>query len=232
MFLGISHILLATGSKNKNNLIEVLRGVGYKIDFEQKKLVNNLEKFNFIFNKNKYHNVTYLKHKTRYAIEVVEYENIENSRTNLWISFKEKLDNNDIEICRRLEHSIYFNKISNIEYFISNENRFIIKTNNTDKEIDFWNELGFKSINHKVDIKSPLFQWKGIIDFIDSDCQYNFMDNMGANSLCILTNTINNDYMKLKVDKSEVFKMTVNNKEMNILLIKRDGFTIELLEIN
>jgi chromosome segregation ATPase len=43
-----------------------------------------------------------LKHKTRYAIEVVEYENIENSRTNLWISFKEKLDNNDIEICSRV----------------------------------------------------------------------------------------------------------------------------------
>lgn len=231
MFLGISHILLATDSKNKKNFIESLKGVGYKIDFEESKLVNRQEKLNFVFNKNQFHNVTYLKHKSRYAIEVIEYENIENSKTNLWISFKDKLDKNDIEIYKRLDKSIYFNKILNLEYFISDENRFIIKTSNLEKEINFWNELNFKNINNKIHIESPLVQWKGKIDFLESDCQYNFMDNIGANSICILTNSINNDYVKIKADRSKVFKMIVNNKEMNILFIKRESFTLELLEI-
>jgi hypothetical protein len=231
MFLGISHLLLATDGKKKSTLIDTLKNIGYKIDFVENKLINNKEKFNFIFNKNKYHNVIYLKHKTRYAIEIIEYKEIENVKTNLLISFEEKLSNEDMEVYKILDHSIYYNKALNIEYFISSKNRFIFKTRNVEQEIKFWNQLGFKNIDCKVNIKSPLFQWRGSIDFISSNCKYNYMDNMGVNTLCLLTNNINKDKIKINTDKSETFKMNINKKEMNILLIKRDSYNIELLEI-
>lgn len=223
--------MLTIDNKKKSVIIKILKNVGYDIDFIESKLHNNEEKLSFMFNSNKYHNITFLKHKTRYAIELIEYEEIENNKTNLLISFETKLNNEDKEVYKISEYSIYYNEILDIEYFISLENKFIFKINYVEQEIKFWNQLGFKNIDYKVNIKSPLIQWRGNIEFIKDNCYYNHMDNIGVNTICLLTNDINKDKGKINDSKSKIFKMNVNKKEISIFLLKRDSYNIELLEM-
>jgi hypothetical protein len=231
MFLGVSHLILTTDGKNNSEIIDILINIGYKINFIENKLENNKLKFNFMFNNNKYHNITFLKHKSRYAIEVIEYEEVTNIKNNLLVSFESKLNNTDKEVNKILDYSIYYNEILNIEYFVSSENKFIFKTNNIEEEIIFWNRAGFKNIDNKVTIKSPLVQWRGNIEFIKDTFRYSYMDNVGVNTICLLTNDINKEGNKVDIAKTEIFNMNVNNKRMSNLLVKRDSYNIELLEI-
>lgn len=231
MFLGISHLILTTDGKRKSTIVGILKNIGYEIDFIENELENNSAKFNFMFNSNKYHNITFLKHKSKYAIEVIEYKEVRNIRNNLLVSFEEKLLNEDRGVGEILGYRIYYNETLNIEYFISLENRFIFKTNDVEQEIKFWNQLGLKNIDYQVNIKSPLVQWRGNIELINDNCKYNYMDNIGVNTICLLTNDINKDENKIDTDKSEIFSMNVNKKDMSNLLIKRDSYNIELLEI-
>ena len=57
------------------------------------------------------------------------------------------------------------------------------------------------------------------------------MDNVGVNTICLLTNDINKEGNKVDIAKTEIFNMNVNNKRMSNLLVKRDSYNIELLEI-
>jgi len=210
-------------------MIRALKNFNYKIDFVESDLVNNKEKFAFSAYTNKFHDVTYLKHSERCAVEIVEYKKIEKLKSNILFSFESKLDNKDVMVDKIKKHLIYYNDLLNIEYFVSNQNEFIFKVNDVKKEIDFWGMLGFKGEGCKVEIKSPISQWNGIINFESCNCKYNYMDNLGFNTLCLLTNNIE----KYRVDakKSEIFNITINQKEVRILLTKRDNYNIELLEM-
>ncbi len=229
MFLGISHLILTTKSNEISSKIDILEKIGYEVDFIENNLQNDRKKIKFMFNENIYHNIIFLKHKNRYAIELIEYNSVESMKSNILISFGIKLDIRDKIIDRVLEYNIFYNETLNIEYFISSENRFIFKTKSIREEIFFWNQIGFKNINSLVHIKSPLPQWRAKIEFIvDSDCKYNYMDNIGVNTLCLLTNSIDKDRIG---NSSKLFKMNINKKETRNLLIKRDSYNIELLEI-
>lgn len=230
MFLGVSHLILTTDAKTLN-IIEILNSIGYEIDFIEEKLKNEQEKSSFLFNDNYHHNITFFKHKKRYAIELIEYKKVTKIKSNILLSFEKKLSDDDKEVYQVLGEAIFYNKILEIEYFINLENAFIFKTNNANQEIEFWNQLGFKSIDNRVNIKSPLLQWRGSIKLIEDDCQYTYMDNVGVNTLCLLTNDINKEKSKISTSKSEIFKMNVNKKDMKNMLIKRDSYNIELLEI-
>ena len=76
MLLGISHVVIATCIKKSQDLENLLKVLGYEVDFVETDLINSKYKDKFLSKKNKTHDIIFLKCKGRTSIEIVRYENI------------------------------------------------------------------------------------------------------------------------------------------------------------
>jgi len=232
MLLGISHVVIATCIKKSQDLENLLKVLGYEVDFVETDLINSKYKDKFLSKKNKTHDIIFFKCKGRTSIEIVRYENISYAANNFVISLSDKLEQTDKVISHTLGFEIFYNATHKFQYIVDIYNILILQTSSIDDEIFFWTKAGFVSKSNVVSISSPLQSWSADIYFIEKPGTHDvYLDNYGFNTVSIATNKIKEcmDYDHLI--STEIFSIKINKKKMNIVMIRRKGYNVEILEI-
>jgi hypothetical protein len=212
MIIGMSHLIFSCKEGEAKKFIDILLRVGYEYEFSELGIENNPKKFPFLRDKrNLTHNLYFLSHPTRFAIEIVEYSFIGNVVSNIIPSFERKLSPDDSKI-----GNYYYNDILKISYIVSDRNKiFLPETDNK-----FLVDLGFKKFERNEFVfRSFLKKWEVEIETISSKGIKVYMDDHGINAISFWSKNL-----------KEFFKMVVNNRRLKVCLISREYF-LELLEV-
>lgn len=104
-------------------------------------------------------------------------------------------------------------------------NRLILKSNNVDLELSFFEGLGFKRENNLLKIISPVEKWRCEIEVVSSDETSNyFLDSSGITCVSFISSDITKDLAKVKnACGSEIldpFELVINQQLITASLFR------------
>lgn len=209
----MSHLIFSCKEGEAERFIDILLKVGYEFEFSELEIENNYKKLPFLRNKrNLTHNLYFLSHPTRFAIEIVEYPFIGNVISNIIPSFERKLSPNDTKT-----GDYYYNDVLKIPYVVSEKSKVLLPEMND----GFLMDLGFKKFErNKFVFKSFLKKWEVEIETISPKGAKVYMDDHGINVISFWSKNL-----------KDFFQMVVNNRRLKICLVNRRYF-LELLEVS
>lgn len=224
MILGIDHLTLTV--EYFEEAIRFFEKFGYRVEFIEKKLLNDKSKVKFMKEFIKYHKIAYLKSKGRSpAIELISYGRKENRCVFPYpnVIFKgnqlgEAIDEDDgvkflVEELFDVEgvKKVYLPIIGKQVYYIPGDEDFsslwgfLLLTNDLVSTLKFWTQaLGFRllKINNKgalIEFPTYIKNWQlriGIIYGLDKR-EPIYLDSIGFNCMCFLTTEIKKDFRLL-----------------------------------
>lgn len=243
MILDIDHISFS--SMILENDIEIIKKLGYKVDFFQKQVQNLDIKKCFLKNFSDFHDIALLKLSNSYNIELVHnnncfrcipymvpiFENLPNNLTN------EKEFNNEIEYnLKFLDIPIITkNNHTKLDFIFNN---LIIYTRNCKKTREFFELFGFihnESADGKIRLEfNSLFNNKKYFLLLEKrhDNSLKYLDDIGPNCISFITNSIERE--KKSLEKKGFFttriqELKLNDKLINIFFVRGPGN--EIVEI-
>ena len=202
MIIGFSH--LTYNSIEPEKAISALQKKGYIDRFTEIGLENSIEKKPLLNYYSAKHNLHFMTHDDAYDIEVVDH-----------MMKKNPVKQNRISYGSRLQIKCLKSQLKSEEAF--------------------WLSLGFKKNNNTLQIYRPIKSWTLSFDLLestDSLCEQK-LDINGITSIAFIVNKM--DVFLATIDflwASQPFNLQVNNKSLNIILLKSpSGLIIELIEV-
>jgi len=228
MILHIDHIAIASCDFERD--INILKSFGYKVRFIENRLKNSEIKREFVRKFTNEHDIALLDRTDNFSIELVNYGYEGQSFSSFY--FQE----NSLFPLINLSDSEKINLDTSSARF----NNFFLNVNDLDKAIFFWKTIGFclreKTTDFAILIfKSLLCSCLYTVQLIKKDILKNkfiFLDDIGFNSLAIVSSNLNADREKFKnigLNVTDVDCLNINGKKICVFFVS--GFDGEILEV-
>ena len=230
MIVKIDHVALS--SLNFEEDITVMKSLGYKPIFVEKDIKNLEIKRGLMRRFSKRQGLALLEQEGCLGVELINHGHINSQETSITPIFENvPVDLVEIATRKKINDNIFTEariKSLNIPIYITTSagssefrfNKLMIKTRDMKKALNFWECLGFKSVNVNEnsaisEFKSPFDEAAYQIHIQENSAVENhrYLDDTGFNCIAFISNSVRNE--KESLDKQGVKVTEIEDIELN-----------------
>lgn len=228
MIIKIDHLTYITNDIEYDD--NILKTLGYNIEFYEENLINPKNKYEFMkYKQLEYSMALYLKNQS-YNIELIRYPKVLKDEFNLnKLSVKSK---NTTKYISELSSMLNFKLQGPFD-------ELIIYVSNFNESIKFWNILGFKQTKTGNNyVRLTFSTWNGdkyhvILNRMkELSCINSYLECLGFNNVAVISTSIEQERNKLIENEFNCTKIEIvriNRKNLKIFFVK--GPSNEIVEI-